>query len=121
LNPFLFHSVAFDRLLRAQWSKVSIKGNGAAKRKLQGRGYISSLFDHWDRFFLSLDGVSLYFFESKNISDIWLQIPASDFKKVRVEQGFSTKKTLGNGKMAIEDTHNVILSTNSGDEISFRF
>jgi hypothetical protein len=85
-------------------------------------GMLSSIFQKWYRFYLSLDGSGLHFFENKfSISSAFF-IAVDDFnevyndlgKPISVEQSQTASKTLN------EDLHNTILFTASGDEVYMR-
>lgn len=130
-----------------------------------------NLFDHWNRFYVSLDQFGLHLFENKFCSSAFFTIPITDFRTIRVEIGFpirdavfdiqrgvdlvsrmfggggggfhgsasnlvgrgdkvnaSAMKARGSGtaggadgdKAVLEDIHNVILTTASGDEVYMR-
>jgi len=78
-----------------------------------------TIFDHWHRFFLSLDEFGLYFFENKFDNQAFFTIPVKDLKSVSVDAG-APIRSHGSNKNIIEDITNVIVKTYSGDELFFR-
>lgn len=160
--------------VRCQWARVIVRGKGPLKRTINNRDFMNSfnLFDHWNRFYLSLDQFGLHLFENKFCSSAFFTIPISDFRTIRVELGFpirdaafdiqrgidlvsrmfgggrgsfhgSSNNLIGRGdskpsasaiksrgggagggdadKAVLEDIHNVILTTASGDEVYMRW
>jgi len=75
---------------RCQWARVIVRGKGPLKRTINNRDFMNSfnLFDHWNRFYLSLDQFGLHLFENKFCSTAFFTIPAADFRTIRVELGF---------------------------------
>jgi len=106
---------------RAEWVEVSINVSGISNWKKQLNRFISSFFDDWGSFFLSIDGQYLRFFYSQHAPGIWLQIPVSDITKVCVEQGFSKTKSRRSVNYYPADTKNIVITTATGDRVCLRF
>lgn len=79
----------------------------------------SFIFNKWHRFYFSLDEFGLHFFENKFDNLPFYTIFVRDFKSVHVETGAPIRNSISS-KNIIEDIHNVVLSTNSGDDIFMR-
>lgn len=139
---------------RCQWGRVMVRGNGPLQRQLRSReGFFHAstlnIFDHWERFYFSLDDVGLHLFENKFDQIPVATVLAREFKSVSVDMGSSEEgeeqswqisnrimKTLmaqspvngrgtslvtAVGNKFVEDIFNVILITTSGDEMNLRY
>lgn len=140
---------------RCQWGRVMVKGNGPLQRLLRHRqGFLMSttinIFEHWERFYFSLDDVGLHLFENKFDQVPITTVLTRDFRSVTVDMGSAGQeegswqipnmilKTLmppnpahGNGTPIVsatnvttkfaEDIFNVVLLTSAGDEVNMRF
>lgn len=140
---------------RCQWGRVMVKGNGPLQRLLRHRqGILVSttinIFEHWERFYFSLDDVGLHLFENKFDQVPIATILTRDFRSVTVDMGSAGQedghwqipnmilKTLmppnpvnSNGTPIVsatntttkfaEDIFNVVLLTSAGDEVNMRF
>ena len=109
-------------LRRCSWGRVLIRGNGPLRRLMQGRDMISSfLFDKWRRFYFSLDEFGLFMYDNKFDTAAFCGIPVKDLRRVRVEKAIPVRHSPHEaGKNIVEDIHNVMLTTYSGDELYMR-
>jgi len=80
----------------------------------------SAFFERWDRYFVSFDGDCLSIFDSKNSAVPIFVIEGNDTTSVRTELGGPTKQMNFADKKAA-DTHDVIVTSTSHDEMHFRF
>lgn len=141
---------------RCQWGRMMIRGNGPLQRTLRSREgfFLAStlnIFDHWERFYFSLDDVGLHFFANKFDQVPIVTVLARDFKSVTVDMGSagdsngenssweipgrilktlmaqapvaaSTTNMLGAvANKFVEDLFNVVLTTASGEEVNMRY
>jgi hypothetical protein len=102
---------------RSGWCVVNFKGSGPGWRK--HRGLLGSLFDTWQKMYISMDGQVLHFFASKSISESSFTVSMSDVVGVRVELGAPIPQRYGGGRYA-DDTHNIIITSIFGDVIYLR-
>eukprot|EP01036_Dinobryon_divergens_P024029 gene24029-32438_t len=111
------------RKSRCQWSRVMVLGKGPLRAIMRSRGgFWQSLFENWERFYLSIDEDGLGLYENKFSLKPVHCIPLMDFKDLYCELGLPVDHTAtGSGKRVMEDFHTTILVTFSGDEIYMRF
>jgi hypothetical protein len=102
---------------RSGWCVVNFKGSGPGWRK--HRGLLGSLFDTWQKMYISMDGQVLHFYASKNISECSFKVSMSDVVGARVEPGAPISQRYGGGRYA-DDTHNIIITSIFGDVIHLR-
>ena len=79
---------------------------------------LASFFDKWSRYYVSLDGISLRFLESKNSVDAISTIAVEDIKSYRVElSGFDRNAAKLSKTAFVEDGYFFIISTSSRDDV----
>ena len=73
-----------------------------------------NLFDHWTRFYLSLDQFGLHLFENKFLSTAFFTIPIDDFKTIRVELGFPIRESMWSVQSGVEMVSRLVSGGASG-------
>jgi hypothetical protein len=113
----MLSNVSNDGLVRSQWAKVAVKGNGPAKRAAHKNIFSALFFTSWKRLFVSMDADGLSMFERRSNHTPLVYINVSDLESVRIEQmasGSTAKQDRG------EDSCVVIISTKLNDKIFIR-
>ena len=115
----------------AQWASVEVKGSGPCRKKIKSvRGLLGSLFEKWDKFYVSLDVDCLYLFENKTTTSAWFSISLWDVEKVTEHP--HSKKMKASGNQAINSTktpaenanasfYAIIVTTKLRDQIMIRY
>jgi hypothetical protein len=79
-------------------------------------GLLSSFFEKWLKYYISLDGVSLRFYESKNAVDAQHTIRVEEIKGYRVELSGIDRNAAKQSKSAfVEDGYFFIIATEQDD------
>jgi hypothetical protein len=100
---------------------VSIRGTGPIKRRLRAKGGFTKIFDGWDRGYLSMDGVNIYCYTSKNAPNPWIIIALCDIKSIHIELNALSKGGDSKKKSApTEDKFDVVVTCISRDIFHFK-
>ena len=100
----------------AQAIYVKVRGTGPAKLATRTKGLDLSFFEKKFPFYISLnyeDGLGLYH-KKTNLEPFYV-VPAKDIMSIRLEQGQWV-----DGGSTLQDSHEIILNTNTYDEIVIR-
>lgn len=85
-------------------------------------GAIASLFEKWSKYYLSLDGIALRFFDSKASSQAVYTYNVDDISTYRVELSGIDRLAVKRSKLAFsEDGYSLIIRLMNGDEIHIKF
>ena len=101
---------------------MSIRGTGPVKRRLRAKGGFSKIFDDWDRGYLSMDGVNIYCYTSKNAPNPWIVLPLCDIKSIHIELNALSKGGDSSKKKSApsEDKFDVVVTSSSRDIFHFK-
>ena len=103
---------------RSQWCFVSIEGKGPARKAFRkGIFSVAHFFENWERMFICTEGSRLFFFKSKNSIAPEYSFYVNTIIKVRKEFATSVVSRMRGS----DDLHNIIINTNTDDEIGLRF
>jgi hypothetical protein len=85
---------------------------------MPGVSFLGALFDKWKKYYVSLDGSALSFFESKNSVEAQRVITVGEIKNYRVELSGFDRKAANQSKSAfVEDGYFFIISTTQKDDV----
>jgi len=102
---------------RVGYSKVKLCSNGPMMNSMYSKfGFFHFFLNTWKKYFLSLDGEGLAFFDTKHCSLPFHIIPVSEITFVAIMQG----KPTSSAQAPFEDTHDVILKTVHHETIFLR-
>jgi len=102
---------------RVGYSKVKLSSNGPMMNSMYSKfGFFHFFLNTWKKYFLSLDGEGLSFFDTKHCATPFHIIPVSEITFVAVMQGKPTSAA----QAPFEDTHDVILRTVHHETIYLR-
>lgn len=99
---------------------MSIRGTGPIKRRLRAKGGFTKIFDDWDRGYLSMDGVNIYCYTSKNAPNPWIIIALSDIKSIHIELNALAKGDSKKKSTPTEDKFDVVVTSSSRDIFHFK-
>jgi hypothetical protein len=100
---------------------VCIKGSGQLKRRMRSKAFLKSFYDTWDRIYLSMDGLSLYLYLSRNASEPIACIPLAHIKTLHIEmflEHFWNTSRFSDGskkEKLVDDRFYVIITTLNND------
>jgi hypothetical protein len=102
---------------RCGYSKVKLTSNGPMMNAMYSAfGFFHFFLNTWKKYYLSLDGVGLSFFDTKHSSSPFHIIPVSEITFVAILQGKPTSVA----SAPFEDTHDVIIKTIHHETIFLR-
>ncbi len=110
-------SCGIPMMSRCGYSKVKLTSNGPMLNSMYSAfGFFHFFLNSWKKYFISLDGTLLSFFDTKHSSKAFHVIPVSELASVSVLPGKPTSVA----SAPFEDTHDIIIKTTHHETIYFR-